>query len=123
MVSDCPPAVHECQNLALLHRLDARAYPQHLGFPVLLVTGSEDHLTTETVHDRTALALPDAEAKVVPGAGNLMKFEKPVDLARIIDGWLPRRTLMVGAGTTGLTQSVCVAQAWSPADPNLYRLS
>jgi pimeloyl-ACP methyl ester carboxylesterase len=55
-------------------------------------------LVTETVHDRIALALPDAEAQVVPGAGHLLPFEKPFDPARIIEDWLSRRTLMVGPG-------------------------
>jgi pimeloyl-ACP methyl ester carboxylesterase len=81
MVGDCPPTVHERQNLALLHRPDATAYLKHLAFPVLPVTGSEDHLSTETGQNQIAQVLPDSEAHVVHGSGHLLPFEKPVELA------------------------------------------
>lgn len=93
MVEDCSPEVHARQNLALLHRPDALSYLGQLDFPVLLVTGSEDHLSTEAVHGEIANSLPDAESQIVPGAGHLLTFEKPAEVARIIDDWLARRQL------------------------------
>lgn len=93
MVEDCPPEVHERQNLALLHRPDAFAYLGTLNFPVLLVTGSEDHLSTERVHAEIARALPDAETQVIPGGGHLLTFEKPTEVARAIDDWMSRKDL------------------------------
>jgi len=93
MVEDCPPEVHERQNLALLHRPDAFAYLGQLAFPVLLLTGDQDHLSTEAVHSAIAAALPDAEAQVLPGAGHLLTFEKPLQVAQAIDGWMARRGL------------------------------
>jgi pimeloyl-ACP methyl ester carboxylesterase len=93
MVEDCPPEVHARQNLALLYRPDALSYLDQLRFPVLLVTGSEDHLSTEAVHAEIAKALPDAESQIVPGGGHLLTFEKPAEVALLIDGWLARRQL------------------------------
>lgn len=93
MVMDCPPEVHERQNLALLHRPDAFACLGGFDFPVLLVTGSEDHLSTEAVHAEIARALPDAESQVIPGGGHLLTFEKPAEVAQAIDDWLTRRGL------------------------------
>lgn len=93
MVEDCPPEVHARQNLALLYRPDALSYLGRFRFPVLLVTGSEDHLSTEAVHAEIAKILPDAESQIVPGGGHLLTFEKPAEVAQIIDGWLTRRQL------------------------------
>ncbi|RGP38013.1 alpha/beta fold hydrolase [Pseudotabrizicola alkalilacus] len=93
MVEDCPPEVHARQNLALLHRPDALAYLPQFTFPTLLITGSEDHLSTEAVHAEIARALPDAESQIVPGGGHLLTFEKPAEVAQVIDDWLMRRQL------------------------------
>lgn len=94
MVEDCPPEVHERQNLALLNRPDAFAHLGDLRCPVLLVTGSEDHLSTAVVHDGIRDALPDAESQVIPGGGHLLPFEKPAEVAQAIDAWLARRRIV-----------------------------
>ncbi|MFN4154159.1 MAG: alpha/beta fold hydrolase [Paracoccaceae bacterium] len=101
MVEDCPPEVHARQNLALLYRPDALAYLPELAFPALLVTGDEDHLSTVPVHAEIATALPNAESHVVPGGGHLLTFEKPAEVAQIIDHWLTRRQLAQCAARSG----------------------
>jgi pimeloyl-ACP methyl ester carboxylesterase len=93
MVEDCRPDVHARQNLALLHRPDAQTYLKDLPFPVLLITGSQDHLSTEAVHAEIAQALPDAEQLVLPDGGHLLTFEQPLEIARAVDEWLDRRGL------------------------------
>ncbi len=94
MVIDCGPAVHERQNLALLGRPDATSYIGDFPFPVLLVTGAEDHLSTEAVHGAIAAQIPDARSVVIEGAGHLLPFERPEVVARTIRGWLQDRSLI-----------------------------
>ncbi|MCB1359434.1 MAG: alpha/beta fold hydrolase [Maritimibacter sp.] len=94
MVIDCGPAVHERQNLALLHRPDATAYIGDFPFPVLLITGAEDHLSTESVHAEIAAQIPDATSVVIDGAGHLLPFERPEAVARTVRDWLQERTLI-----------------------------
>ncbi|MEJ2003157.1 MAG: alpha/beta hydrolase [Maritimibacter sp.] len=62
MVEDCGAEVHERQNLALLNRPDATTYIGDFPFPVLLITGDQDHLSTKDVHDAVAAKIPDAKS-------------------------------------------------------------
>ncbi|MEJ2020408.1 MAG: alpha/beta hydrolase, partial [Maritimibacter sp.] len=77
MVEDCGAEVHERQNLALLTRPDATTYIGDFPFPVLLITGDQDHLSTKDVHDAVAAKIPDAKSLVLAGAGHLLPFEQP----------------------------------------------
>ncbi|WP_425101956.1 alpha/beta fold hydrolase [Tropicibacter sp. S64] len=94
MVIDCGPEVHERQNLALLHRPDATAYIGAFPFPVLLITGDEDHLSTRAVHDAIAEHIPDATSVVIDGAGHLLPFEQPEAVGRTVQDWLQARSLI-----------------------------
>lgn len=93
MVEDCPAEVHERQNRALLSRPDASRYLGDFDFPVLLMTGSEDHLSTPQSHGEIAALIPDAESIVIDGAGHLLPFEQPEKVAQAIIEWLDRRHL------------------------------
>jgi len=88
MVEDCPPKVHEQQNRALLVRPDALDGLQYLASPVLLVTGSDDHMSTEASNNDVARRVQDAEVRIVEGAGHLLPFEEPQQLASVILDWL-----------------------------------
>ncbi|KND19050.1 hypothetical protein ADZ37_11925 [Pannonibacter phragmitetus] len=94
MVEECPAEVHERQNRALLARPDASLYLADFDFPVLLMTGSEDHLSTEETHGQIAALLQDAESIVIEGAGHLLPFEQPQKVTDAISGWLDRRRLL-----------------------------
>lgn len=94
MVIDCGPEVHERQNLALLHRPDATTYIGEYPFPVLLITGAEDHLSTEAVHGAIAAQIPDAQSVVLDGAGHLLPFEQPEAVARTVRDWLQERSVI-----------------------------
>jgi pimeloyl-ACP methyl ester carboxylesterase len=93
MVEDCSAEVHARQNIALLNRPDAAAYLPDFRFPVLLATGSEDHLSTEAAHAEIAALIADAESHVIAGSGHLLPFERPEALASLISGWLQRKSL------------------------------
>lgn len=91
MVCDCSQAAHERQNLALLHRPDAEAYIGDFPFPVLLISGSEDHISTEAVNLALEARIPDAKTVILPGAGHLLTFEQPQEVLAAVTGWLEER--------------------------------
>lgn len=93
MVEDCSAEVHERQNRALLARPDASLYLGEFNFPVLLITGDEDHLSTEASHGEIASLLKDAESIVIEGSGHLLPFEQPQAVTRTILEWLDRRNI------------------------------
>jgi len=94
MVVDCGAAVHERQNLALLHRPDATTYIGDFPFPVLLITGDQDHLSTKDVHDAVAAKIPDATSLVVAGAGHLLPFEQPQAVSETVRNWLQEKSVI-----------------------------
>jgi pimeloyl-ACP methyl ester carboxylesterase len=93
VVEDCPPEVHERQNRALLVRPDATTYLGTFEFPVLLITGSEDRLSTAVAHDAIAGMLQDAESVIIEDAGHLLPFEQPRRVSETIKEWLSRKAL------------------------------
>lgn len=94
MVEACPAEVHERQNRALLARPDAFAYIGAFGFPVLLITGDQDHLSTPAAHAAIAAAIPDAESRVIEGAGHLLPFEQPERVVAVVGDWLTARGIL-----------------------------
>ena len=93
MVEDCPPAVHERQHRALMARPDATAYLPDLCFPVLLLTGSEDHLASSASNEALARLLKDAEVQVIEDAAHLLPFEQPEEVVATILRWVRRREI------------------------------
>lgn len=91
MVEDCPPQVQERQNRALIIRPDATTYLNAFNFPVLVATGSEDHLSTEASNGVILSLLKDAESVVIDHSGHLLPFEQPEKLGQIISQWLARK--------------------------------
>lgn len=88
MVVDCGPEVHARQNRALLTRPDAAGYVGGFGFPVLLVTGDQDHLAPEADQVAFAGLFPRAEVRVIAGAGHLTPFEQPEAVVAVVCAWL-----------------------------------
>jgi pimeloyl-ACP methyl ester carboxylesterase len=91
MVEDCAPEVHERQNRALIARPDATCYLQKLRFPILLVTGSEDHLSSRASNEEIAKHLNNAEIRLIDDAGHLLPFEQPEILGETILNWFSRK--------------------------------
>jgi len=91
MVEDCPPEVHERQNRALMARPDATQFSPQLRFPILVVTGSEDRLSTSASNGEIAKCLRDAELQVIDDAGHILPFERPEELSVTIRDWIRRK--------------------------------
>jgi pimeloyl-ACP methyl ester carboxylesterase len=94
MVRECSPDTHARQNAALLARPDAAGYLSEFRFPVLLVMGDEDNLSSESAHAAIAALIADAESTVIIGAGHLLPFERPNELTSVISHWLTRKGLI-----------------------------
>ncbi|WP_164736401.1 alpha/beta fold hydrolase [Rhizobium vallis] len=91
MVEDCPLEIHERQNRALIVRPDATVYLPSFEFPVLLMTGAEDHLSTPVVQEAIAELMRDCETVVIEGAGHLLPFEQPRAVSAVVKEFLCRR--------------------------------
>lgn len=95
MVEDCSPDVQERQNRALITRPDATTYLRELYFPVLLVTGAEDHLASRASNEEIAKLLQDAEFHIIDNAAHLLPFEQPGELAATILRWFERKNIQL----------------------------
>lgn len=93
MVEDCPPEVHERQNRALMARPNATWYLPMLSFPILLVSGSEGHLSTSVTNCEIAQHLRDTEIRIIHDTGYLLPFERPEELSVIVRDWIRRRNI------------------------------
>jgi pimeloyl-ACP methyl ester carboxylesterase len=93
MVENCPPEVQERQNRALIARPDATTYLRELSFPVLLLTGAEDHLSSRASNEAVAKLLIDADVQVIEDAAHLLPFEQPRELAATILRWFGRKEI------------------------------
>jgi pimeloyl-ACP methyl ester carboxylesterase len=61
----------------------------HISVPTVVVTGMSDHVVTPEVADRLASAIPGAILRQVAGAGHLLPFDHPrevADAVRVVSG-------------------------------------
>ncbi len=63
-------------------------YAADLQLPVLLLPGSGDQLSTEAGRRALRDALPQGKLEVIRGAGHLVHYEKPAQIARAIRRWV-----------------------------------
>lgn len=63
-------------------------YAADLRLPVLLLPGSGDQLSTEAGRRALRDALPQGKLEVIRGAGHLVHYEKPAQIARAIRRWV-----------------------------------
>lgn len=88
MVLAMGPEVHERQIRALLDRPDARPALPGIPCPVLLITGARDGWSPAKQHHEIAELLPQAEVKVIEGAGHFLPVERPEETVAAIIPWL-----------------------------------
>lgn len=63
-------------------------YAQDLHLPVALLPGTQDQLSTRTGRRRLRAALPQGHMEMLRGAGHLLHYEKPAQLARAMRRFL-----------------------------------
>lgn len=84
-----PPAAHESPWRSFM--IEQRAYVDEIDdlgpglariiAPTVVVTGMSDHVVTPEVGARLASVIPGASLRLVPGAGHLLPFDHPHEVA------------------------------------------
>ncbi|HVL99146.1 MAG TPA: alpha/beta hydrolase [Egibacteraceae bacterium] len=76
----------------LRHALDDRIEETvaEVACPLLVVRGSRDPLVTQQWAETVACRAPRGELRVVPGPGHCMVYSAPLELARLVRGFLGR---------------------------------
>jgi pimeloyl-ACP methyl ester carboxylesterase len=69
---------------------DVRRRLGELRLPVLVMVGSEDHMTPPEMAEALAKAIPGADLALVPGAGHMLMLEQPLAVLELIDSYLKR---------------------------------
>ena len=80
------------QMRAVMNRPDQRAMIRGLMLNALVVVGSDDPLIPIEDARATAQAIADARFEALPGAGHLIPWEQPSELAALIRDWI-RQTI------------------------------
>lgn len=88
MALDLGPAVFERQIRALQRRPDQQGELRRIGVPTLVLCGAHDTLTPQRKHAFMADLIPDAELRVVEGAGHLPTLEEPWEVNDALTEWL-----------------------------------
>jgi pimeloyl-ACP methyl ester carboxylesterase len=78
------------QQRAILGRIDSRPTLPTIRVPSLVLVGSADQLTPPDLAREMAVAIPNAELVIVPGAGHLSSLEAPDGVTAALAGWLAR---------------------------------
>ena len=85
---------HRLPNAVLYRRAESEACWRNVSAPVLLVAGGNSDFA-RAVHDwldigSLALPFPGATTTVIDGAGHMMHFEAPAELASVIEAFLAK---------------------------------
>ncbi|MDX1643589.1 MAG: alpha/beta hydrolase [Thermoanaerobaculia bacterium] len=79
--------------LGMAERPDSSDLLAEIEAPALVVTGADDTLIPVSESEAMALAIPDAELAVIPGAGHMVSFEHPEEFDGVVRDWLASRDL------------------------------
>lgn len=86
-MADCPPEVIRA-DVSAAKVFDARAALPSLRHPVLILCGSEDHITPPRYATWLKEGLPDARVMLIPGAGHMLPLERPAEVNAAITEFL-----------------------------------
>jgi len=81
--------VKEAQR-AMANRLDSTELVKKMNFPVLVITGEKDKLTTVSATEQMVKYFPDAELKIIPDAAHLSNLENPIEFNKTLGNYLKR---------------------------------
>lgn len=88
MADEVGEARLDAQLAAQQTRIDERPGLARLRVPTLVIAGELDALCSVALHEEIVALAPGAELVVLPGAGHLTPLEAPVEVARLLHGWL-----------------------------------
>jgi pimeloyl-ACP methyl ester carboxylesterase len=76
------------QQTAILGRPDARPELPGIGVPTLVAVGEADALTSPSLSEEMATAIPGARLALLPGCGHLPPIEDPAGTTALLRDWL-----------------------------------
>lgn len=75
---------------AMAGRPDSRPLLKEMGFPVLILTGEKDELTSPAEAEEMASLCPDTTMHLIPDAAHLSNMENPAEFNRHLLGYVRR---------------------------------
>lgn len=88
MGSDLGPGVYVRQARALQRRRDQQRVLRRCDVPTLILCGEHDALTPVKRHEFMADLMPQAELKIIAGAGHIPTLEQPEAVNALLRGWM-----------------------------------
>lgn len=80
--------IFEAQIDALLNRPAVESLLPMIACPTFSIVGEKDQWSPVAQHEAIVAAIPDAQLRVVPGAGHMMPAEAPDAFNRFVSEWL-----------------------------------
>jgi pimeloyl-ACP methyl ester carboxylesterase len=87
---DAGQAVFDAQIHALVNRPEVESLLPQIACPTLVMTGENDTWSSPAQHEAIAVAIPNSELVIVPGAGHMIQLEAPEAVNAAIARWLAR---------------------------------
>jgi len=87
---DAGQAVFDAQIHALVSRPEVESLLPQIACPTLVMTGENDTWSSPAQHEAIAVAIPNSELVIVPGAGHMIQLEAPEAVNAAIARWLAR---------------------------------
>lgn len=76
------------QNIAVIHRPDARLHLPRMTCPVLVLAGDADQLTPPDCAEEIARLTPGSSLHRIPECGHMLTMEKPDQVNALLNAWL-----------------------------------
>ena len=88
MVGRMSAPIYAGKTRALLGRPDATDVLQRIACPAMVICGMEDGWSPPERHQRMAELIPDAQLRLIDGAGNMVMMEAPEAVLQALQEWL-----------------------------------
>ncbi len=89
MLEAGPQVLHD--DFAACAAFDVRADVARIAAPTLVVGGSDDRMVPPKFSRSLAESIPNAELRILEGAGHMFPLERPQELAEVLVDWLERQ--------------------------------
>jgi len=88
MVGRMSGPIYAGQTRALLGRPDATAVLESIACPAMVICGKEDGWSPPERHERMAALIPEAQLRLIDGAGHMAMMEAPEATLAALQEWL-----------------------------------
>ena len=84
----CDPLVFH-NDLVACNSFDALARVSEISVPTLVICGAQDWMTPVKYSQYLASKIPNAQLRLIEGAGHMLMIEKPDEFSRALVEWIP----------------------------------